>query len=66
MQVVVNGNNQTLDEAATVQDLIGVLALGSGKIAIELNREIVSRSRYSQQILHAGDEVEIVQAIGGG
>jgi len=42
------------------------LAMGAGRIAIEVNGEIVPRSTFAECLLQEGDIVEIVQAIGGG
>jgi len=36
------------------------------RVAIELNREIVSRDRWPQTLLHDGDRLEIVHFVGGG
>ncbi|HET6724915.1 MAG TPA: sulfur carrier protein ThiS, partial [Gammaproteobacteria bacterium] len=36
------------------------------RIAMEVNGEILPRSRYSEHTFNAGDRVEIVHAIGGG
>jgi len=35
-------------------------------IAIKRNQEIVSRRQHADTPVHAGDVIEIVQAIGGG
>jgi thiamine biosynthesis protein ThiS len=37
-----------------------------GKIAVEINREILPRSRFEDCHIKNGDVLEIVQAIGGG
>ena len=65
MQVVINGQDSSINEGNTVADLIENLQL-RGKIAVEINRMIIPRSKYSQHIVKEGDEIEIVQAIGGG
>jgi sulfur carrier protein len=36
------------------------------RVAVELNQEIVPRSRHASQSLADGDRLEIVHAIGGG
>jgi sulfur carrier protein len=33
---------------------------------VEVNMEIVPRSQFASHVLHDGDRVEIVHAIGGG
>ena len=67
MQVVINGDQRELEANTNVQQLLQKLSFDStGRIAIEVNGEIVPRSAFQKQILHSGDTVEIVQAIGGG
>lgn len=65
MNLLVNGETTTLEEASTVSDLISALEI-EGNVAVEINREIVSRSAFNQHRLTDGDEIEIVTAIGGG
>jgi sulfur carrier protein len=36
------------------------------RLAVEINEEIVSKSRHSDQLFVEGDKIEIVHAIGGG
>lgn len=66
MQIKVNGEPQELADASSVQQLLAHLELTQGRIALELNGEIVPRSTFNAVILQDGDRVEIVQAIGGG
>lgn len=66
MQVSVNGEQYDLPEAITVAELVERVGLGDQRIALELNREIVPRSEFSETKLAEGDRVEIVRAIGGG
>lgn len=64
--IIVNGERQALPEPATVQQLVVDLGLTGGRLAVEVNTEIVPRSEFSQCRLRDGDRVEIVHAIGGG
>lgn len=66
MNVIVNGDQKTLEEGATVADLIQTMALEGQRIAVELNLEIVPRSEHSKTVLNQGDNLEVVHAIGGG
>lgn len=50
----------------TVETLLQELNLGSKKIAVELNREIVPRDSYQTTKLQPGDRLEIVHFVGGG
>jgi len=66
MNVFVNGEGREVAASTTVLDLLSVMELVNKRIAVELNREIISRHAYTQTSLQAGDKIEIVHAIGGG
>ena len=51
---------------ATLADLVSALGLVGKRIAVEMNGEIVPRSRYATTTLARGDRFEIVGAVGGG
>jgi sulfur carrier protein len=65
MEVILNGDKLTLDQPCTVSELLDKLEL-SGRIAVELNHQIVPRSEFANRIISDGDRIEIVRAIGGG
>ncbi len=50
----------------TVSRLLQEAGYAGRRVAVEVNREIVPRSRHDAHELSEGDRVEIVQAIGGG
>lgn len=66
MQIFLNGDKRTLVQDITVADLITELNLADQRLAVEVNAELVPRSTFSSHHLKAGDEIEIVHAIGGG
>lgn len=66
MNIQLNGDPHSLPDNSTAQDLVLQLSLGDKRLAMEVNREIVPRTTYAEHLLHDGDEVEIVRAIGGG
>ena len=66
MNILLNGEPIAIPADITAARLIQLLKLGSQRLALEVNEEIVPRSRYETHKLRAGDRVEIVHAIGGG
>jgi len=66
MNITINGEQRTLDDGITIEQLISLLDLENKRLAIELNQEIIPRSEHAGYTLKQGDKVEIVQAIGGG
>ncbi len=66
MRLKINGDEKHFDHVATLADLVNQLAMKADRVAIELNREIVSRSIWAATNLKDGDELEIVHFVGGG
>ena len=66
IEITVNGELQRVADDTSTANLIDNMGLTGKRIAVEINREIVPRSTFNSHILHAGDSIEIVQAIGGG
>jgi thiamine biosynthesis protein ThiS len=66
MQIVVNGESADVSENLSLADLVQGLRLGAQRLAVELNGDIVPRSRWPEVRLNPGDRAEIVRAIGGG
>ena len=66
MQIVVNGESASVSEGLSLAQLVAELRLGAQRLAIELNGDIVPRSRWPEVRLNPGDRAEIVRAIGGG
>lgn len=65
MRIRLNGETRTLSGPTTVSELLASLGV-RGRIAVEINGELVPRSAHASHVLADGDCVEIVQAIGGG
>ena len=68
MNVTVNGTAESLDgDAVCVEDLLERLGIEQQKgIAVALNLAVVPRSRWAEQQVRDGDEIEIVRATQGG
>ena len=66
MDITLNGEPRTLDPDTTVIALLQAEGLGERRVAVEVNGEIVPRSRHDVRLLADGDRVEIVHALGGG
>lgn len=66
MQVSINGEGRSFDSVSTLSDLVNFLGMKSDRVAVELNREIVSRDQWPTTQLKDGDQLEIVHFVGGG
>ena len=62
----VNGETIILLEKTSLLELLQRNGYVTDKIAVELNGEIIPRSRYSSVILTDADKLEIVSFVGGG
>lgn len=64
MLLTLNGKAHQFD-GTTIHDLLEQLGL-QGRLAVEVNEDIVPKSEHASYSLSAGDVVEVVHAIGGG
>ncbi len=71
MKLHINGNEGEYsapsgESSLTVAGLVANLGMKSDRVAVELNRDIVPRDRWSETQLKDGDRLEVVHFVGGG
>jgi len=66
LALTLNGKPVHLSGVATVTDLLIHLEYQGKRVAVERNGQIVPRGLHAQTMLHDGDQLEIVVAVGGG
>jgi len=66
IQIIVNGQPETLAPGLTVLGLLEARGLVGKRLAVERNGEIVPKARHAEVALTDGDRLEIVVAVGGG
>jgi sulfur carrier protein len=67
MKLHINGEERDFNLAsATLSALVEALGMKPDRVAVELNRDIIPRDRWSETPLHDGDQLEIVHFVGGG
>ncbi len=66
MDIQLNGEPRICAPDTTIATLLQAEGLAERRVAVEINGEIVPRSRHVTTALHDGDRVEIVHALGGG
>ena len=66
MQLVINGEQRTVEHSDTVAKLLAELSLDPRAVVVELNRVIIRRPALESTTLAEGDSVEIVHFVGGG
>jgi thiazole synthase len=66
LEITLNGERRELPGPLTVAQLLGHLRLKPEQVAVEVNRDLVARSRHAQTAIAPGDVLEIVTLVGGG
>lgn len=66
IEVRINGEDRRVPRGGSVARLLEELDLDPRAVVVEINREIVRREDVEDVMVEAGDQVEIVQFVGGG
>jgi thiamine biosynthesis protein ThiS len=66
MKLQINGEEREFDAPLFLSALVAKLGMKPDHVAVELNRDIVSREKWPEISLAEGDCLEIVQFVGGG
>jgi thiamine biosynthesis protein ThiS len=64
--IVVNGEQRSVEPGTTLTGLLANLDLPLDRVAVEYNRRIAAKSEWEATELLPGDQLEIVQFVGGG
>jgi len=66
MFITINGERKEFPQNLSVAELLAHIEIDARKIAVEKNLQLVKRTEYAQTKLNDGDEIEIVNFVGGG
>jgi thiamine biosynthesis protein ThiS len=66
MTITLNGDPHELDGPVTISELLAQLKIDPRRVAVELNLTVLKRATFDSTVVRAGDEVEIVNFVGGG
>jgi len=66
MTIRVNGDPLELAGPVALTALLAALQIDPRRVAVEHNGLVVRRDRYDSSLVQAGDEIEIVNFVGGG
>ena len=64
--IYINGIKKLVNFDYTLLDILEEFNIKSSFVAIEVNKEVVPKSKYSTKKILKGDNIEILQMIGGG
>ena len=66
MRITLNGEPHELAGPLTVTALLAQLQIDARRVAVEHNRIVLKRAAFETTVVGDGDEVEIVNFVGGG
>ena len=66
MNIRLNGDPHQVAGPLSVSALLEQLEIDARRVAVELNMAVVKKAAYDSSVIKDGDEVEIVNFVGGG
>jgi len=66
VRVRVNGEERRFPAGTRIRELLLELGVSTPRVAVERNREILPKAEYESTALAEGDELEVVEFVGGG
>ena len=66
MTIKLNGDPHQLEQPLSVSALLAGLEIDARRVAVELNLAVVKKAAYDSSLIKDGDEVEILNFVGGG
>jgi len=66
LSIQLNGERRCVRAGISIAAMLGELGLDPARVAVERNREIVSRAALGEVRVADGDSYEIVHFVGGG
>ena len=64
--LTLNGAAREFPSGTTVAQMLETLGMPPELVAVEINRELVRKRDFASRTIGAGDQVEIVEFVGGG
>jgi thiamine biosynthesis protein ThiS len=66
MTIRLNGDPHQVTGPLSISELLSQLEIDARRVAVELNLAVVKKAAYDSSVINEGDEVEIVNFVGGG
>jgi thiamine biosynthesis protein ThiS len=66
MQIILNGDPHEVAGPLTLNALLAQLKIDPRRVAVEHNLTVVKRANYDSTQIQDGDQIEIVNFVGGG
>jgi thiamine biosynthesis protein ThiS len=66
LQITLNGDTHEVAGPLTVTELLAQLNIDARRVAVEHNLIVLKRDAFAATMVREGDEIEIVNFVGGG
>jgi thiamine biosynthesis protein ThiS len=66
LTITLNGDSHDVAGPLTVTELLSQLDIDARRVAVEHNLVVLKRNSFDQTVVREGDQVEIVNFVGGG
>ena len=66
MNITVNNDPMEVSENITVDKLIELVGFQQYQLAVSLNNQVVTKTKWQQTSLHENDNIIIIKAVSGG
>lgn len=66
IQIYINGKKKDINVNDNLNDILEDFSIKNKLVAIELNEEVVPKSKYKTKRISQNDRIEILELIGGG
>ena len=66
MKLLINGENKEFSDGLSLEEVIQQLGVRKETVVAEVNRRIVQNEKRADCKLTDGDQVELIQFVGGG
>jgi sulfur carrier protein len=66
VNILVNGVSRDVPDSTTIAALLAQLEMTAKHVAVEVNLQLVPRTRHGEYQLREADRLEVVTLVGGG
>jgi len=64
--IILNGEKKEIESEVTLDRLLDLFSLPKQRVAVELNKVVISRKDWEQTAVGESDRIEVVHFVGGG
>ena len=66
IQIYINGKKKNINSNCNLIDILKKYSLINKLVAVEINQEVIPKSKYKTRKINKNDRIEILELIGGG